>query len=134
MVSRRHRFHGYTSLSFVYRRGTVTRDHHVSVRVVHNQRRSVYRVAVIVSRKVNKSAVRRNRIRRRVYEIVRSLESRIESPQDIVITVFSDQLADLPSSKLHELIAGLLEKSGVLKTAPTSPTGHAIVTVKEDIK
>jgi ribonuclease P protein component len=135
MISRQHRFHGYTSLNFVYRHGTVTRDYHMSLRVARNNRRSTYRAAVIVSRKVHKSAVRRNRIRRRIYEAIRAYTDVITQPYDMVFTVFSDQLADMPSAALTELVAKLLRKSNV--TAPEKqPTAlqvrRAIVTKKED--
>src|SRR6266700_364600 len=112
MISRQHRFHGYNSLNFVYRRGTTVRDHHMSLRFVRNTRRSTHRVAEIVSRKVHKSAVLRNRIRRRLYEIVRLHEAAITEPYDIVITVFSDQLAEMPAEKMSRIVVGLCRKSG----------------------
>jgi ribonuclease P protein component len=112
----------------------VTRDQHLLVRVARNQRRTEYRAAVIVSRKVHKSAVRRNRIRRRLYEIIRLQSPHITEPYDIVLTVFSDQLADMPAEKLTELVVGLLRKAAVVKAVPTPavPDTHAIVTIKED--
>lgn len=117
MVSRRHRFHGHNSLNYVYRHGTVTRDYHMQLRAIHNQRRKTYRVAIIVSRKVNKSAVRRNRIRRRLYEVIRLHQAEISAPYDLVLTVFSDQLADVSSDKLTSEVQELLQKADVVKVA-----------------
>lgn len=134
MISKLHRFHGHTSLNFVYRHGVVTRDQHMSLRVARNNRRASYRAAVIVSRKVHKSAVRRNRIRRRIYEAVRLRSGTITAPYDLVFTVFSDQLADMPAVQLQALVERMLARARVTKMArPASqPVRHDIVTRKED--
>lgn len=69
-------------------------------------------MAVVVSRKVSKSAVVRNRIRRRIYEAVRtSAEENVMPGTDMVFTVYSDQLADLPVGQLKTVIADLLDKT-----------------------
>ena len=70
---------------------------------------SRYRAAVVVSKKVHKSAVVRNRIRRRIFEIIRLHQASLGSV-DIVVTVFSDQVAALPASELQEQVAVLLSK------------------------
>jgi ribonuclease P protein component len=100
MISRAHRFHGYNSLRYVYRQGRVSRGPTFAVKAADNPRRKAYRVAVVVSRKVNKSAVVRNRIRRRLYEISRELGQNISQPYDIVITVFHDTVLETPHKEL----------------------------------
>jgi ribonuclease P protein component len=100
MISRAHRFHGYNSLRYVYRQGRVSRGPHFAVKAADNPKRKAYRVAVVVSRKVNKSAVVRNRIRRRLYEISRELGQNISQPYDIVITVFHDTILETPHKEL----------------------------------
>ena len=57
MIHHTHRFHGRSSLRFVYQQGQVVRGQLVSLRYVRNGRQQLYRVAVVVSRKVSKSAV-----------------------------------------------------------------------------
>ncbi|MBI3337916.1 ribonuclease P protein component [Candidatus Saccharibacteria bacterium] len=94
MISRKHRFHGYGSLKYVYRHGQTVRGPLTSLKYTHNDRRQTYRLAIVVSKKVNKSAVTRNRIRRRLYEAVRQYESKIIEPYDLVITVFHGFGAD----------------------------------------
>jgi len=106
MISRAHRFHGYNSLRYVYRQGRVARGANFAVKAADNPRRKAYRVAVVVSRKVNKSAVARNRIRRRLYEISRQLGQDITRPYDIVITVFHDTVLETP----HKELAAQLER------------------------
>jgi ribonuclease P protein component len=100
MISRAHRFHGYNSLRHVYRQGSVSRGPLFAVKAIENPRRNRYRVAVVVSRKVNKSAVARNRIRRRLYAICRELGKDTARPFDIVITVFHDNVLDTPPAEL----------------------------------
>jgi ribonuclease P protein component len=118
MISQQHRFHGYTSLSFVYRHGSTVRNQQLAISCVRNARRSSYRAAVVVGRKVQKSAVVRNLIRRRLYEIIRTHQAAIVEPYDIVLTVFSEQLAELPAAKLSAQVVGLLTEAGILKSVP----------------
>lgn len=100
MISVRHRFHGTNSLNFVYRRGQTLRSKYFSVKYVRNDRQDSYRLAVVVSRKVAKSAVVRNRIRRRLYELFRNEIAPNIDNIDVVISVYDAQLADLPAEQL----------------------------------
>jgi ribonuclease P protein component len=109
MLGRSHRFHGYGSLRRAYQ-GQTIRGSFMSLRFVARRPEKTYRIAVVVSRKVSKSAVVRNRIRRRVYEQVR-LAKTVPLATDLVFTVFSEQVATLDSTKLQALIADLLEKA-----------------------
>lgn len=76
------------------------------------------RIAVIVSKKVYKQAVKRNRIRRRIYNIVRHELPVITRSYDITITIFSPEvlLLDFPSLE-HELKL-LLHSSTSINPAP----------------
>jgi len=67
-------------------------------------------VAVVVSRKVSKSAVVRNRIRRRIYAIVRQVGGDIAPGTDLIFTVFHEQVATIPNPELTSQIVGLLQK------------------------
>lgn len=87
----------------------------LSLKFVPNARRTTYRLAVVVSKKVNKSAVTRNRIRRRLYEAVRRHEARIQAPYDMVLTVFSEQLASLPAEELEQLVIDQLKKANIIR-------------------
>lgn len=105
----------------------------VSLRYILNQRRDSYRVAVVVSRKVSKSAVVRNRIRRRIYEAVRELEPRISSAYDLVFVVYGEDLARIRSAALQKAVRQQLHSAGVLaaETASAQREKHAIVEQKE---
>lgn len=115
MIPRENRFRGYGSLKYVYRVGKTARGPLLAVKATSNSRRRQYRAAVVVSRKVNKSAVVRNRIRRRLYEIIRQLSPEITQPYDIVVTVFHDSVKDEPQPALQRQLRKQLREAGVLK-------------------
>ena len=115
MISRSHRFHGYNSLRHVYRQGRIARGSQFAVKTALNPNRKTYRVAIVVSRKVNKSAVARNRMRRRLYEAVRQLENQISQPFDIVITVFQNSLLEQSPKELASQLKKQFKDAGVLR-------------------
>lgn len=112
MISRFHRFHGHNALTYAYKNGKTIRGSFYAVKYAPNQRDG-YRLAVVVGRKVHKSAVQRNRIRRRLYEIVRRLEDRKITPVDIVITVFDEKAATMPATELEKLIRSQFIQTGL---------------------
>jgi len=112
MLSRTNRFHGYRSLNFAYRNGKTIREPRLALRYAQNPRNNSFRVAVVVSRKVNKSAVKRNRIRRRIYEIVS--KEQIAANYDLIFSVYSDELGSIEFKALRALITGMLRKAGVI--------------------
>lgn len=114
MIHRTHRFHGRSSLRFVYQKGQTVRGPLVSLRYVQNARQEVYRVAVVISRKVSKSAVVRNRVRRRIYEIVRTNSAHISKPYDLVFTVYGEEVATMSHATLQKLIIAELQKASVI--------------------
>jgi ribonuclease P protein component len=117
----------------VYQKGQTIRGPFCALKYIVNNRRRNYRIAVVVSRKVHKSAVVRNRIRRRVYEIIRTESSRIERPYDLVLTAYSDQLAEMPAAQLHQAIVEKLEKAGILTVQDQRAlAGRGIVEPKEN--
>lgn len=118
MISKAHRFHGPGSLRYVYRHGRTVRGPLTAIKYLRNERRKTYRLAVVVSKKVHKSAVMRNRIRRRLYEAVRQYEAKITEPYDLVITVFHEQLADLSPTELDKLVSAQLKQAGITTTKP----------------
>src|SRR3990172_4182898 len=114
MISKEHRFAGQAGLRYVYRHGQTVRGPLFSINSVRNSRRATYRAAVVISRKVHKLAVVRNKIRRRLYEAIRVLEDDIAGPYDIVLNVFSDSVADEPAESLKRQLKKQLTEAGVL--------------------
>ncbi len=129
MLASQHRFHGLNSLSFAYRNGQTVRGSQLTLKYALNSRRSSYRAAVVVSRKVDKSAVVRNRLRRRVYEVIRLQGDEIQAPYDLIFTVFSSQLLEVESEKLQQLVRDQLKKAGAVTTK--NQTAHGIVKSEE---
>ncbi len=113
MLSRTHRFHGYGSLGHAYRHGQTVRGQGLAIRYHLNTRRTNYRVAVVISKKVEKSAVKRNRLRRRIFAVVAHLGVKINKPYDLVVTVFDSSVGAMSSSELDKLISDLLTKSEI---------------------
>jgi ribonuclease P protein component len=107
MFSKLHRFHGHTSVNAMYKRGVAVRDNALSLRVAPRERPG-YRVAIVVSKKVSKSAVVRNRIRRRLYEQLRQHDLQ---GYDVVASVFADQVATMDAAELADLVTKLVVKA-----------------------
>jgi ribonuclease P protein component len=116
MIPFAHRFHGHNSLRFVYKNGKVVRSRHATLKSTTNPHRSLSRIAVVISKKVLKSAVRRNRIRRRIYEYVRQQIPRMNQVYDIVFIITSSELLTMPSDELTTQIEQLMDQSGLFKT------------------
>jgi ribonuclease P protein component len=70
-----------------------------------------YRAAVVVSKKVHKSAVVRNRIRRRLYEQVRLAHAESPLKVDIVFVVQNEVVAHTDIDKLTQEVQQLLKKA-----------------------
>lgn len=114
MIARKNRFHGHGSLRYVYRNGRTVRGPLCAIKFVENPKRTDYRLAVVVSKKVSKSAVVRNRIRRRIYETVRLQAPEMKSPYDIVMTVFSDQIGVISPEDLTKLVFAQLKQAKII--------------------
>ena len=75
--------------------------------------RGITRMAVVVSKKVEKTAVGRNKIRRRIYEVLRLNLEQIPKKRDYIFVVFSKDLLKMPFSDLEKLLGELVEESKV---------------------
>ena len=116
MISTLYRFHGHNSLRYVYSNGKAQRSQLFTVKYVPNARRKHPRFSIVVSKKVIKSAVGRNRIRRRLYEYVRLNMDRLDGVYDIVIICTSAELRVLPYSQIAEQLDVLFTKAALYKT------------------
>jgi ribonuclease P protein component len=108
MLAKKYRFHSRGGVRFVLNRGKAIRMDKFTMVFTPNQRRA-QRFAVVVSKKIFKSAVSRNRIRRRVYEAIRTQLT--PAPIDHVFIINSREVRDMPSSELHRNIRSLLSKA-----------------------
>lgn len=115
MLSAAYRFHGHGSLRYVYKNGEAIRSHIITIKYTKNPRRKTSRFAVVVSKKVHKSAVGRNRIRRRIYEIVRHELPEFKAPHDVAIMIFSSEAITMPADELKELVRQLFAQANLYK-------------------
>ena len=92
MISSNNRFHGHSSLNFVYKNGQVARSRWLTIKAVVNPKRKNSRIAVIISKKILKGAVKRNRVRRQIYEYAANLLPNLKNVYDIAIIVTSGEL------------------------------------------
>jgi ribonuclease P protein component len=113
MLAQRYRFHGYGSLKFLYRQGQTYRSRSVSLRIVPNPKRENSRVSVVVTKKVQKAAPRRNRIRRRVYEIIRTNWDNLRPNHDMLISIYDPQATDMPYEDLEKSVINVLKQADV---------------------
>lgn len=111
MLAKEFRFHGHHSLDYTYRHGKTVRSQAMNLRFSPSKREN-YRVAVVVSRKVSKSAVVRNKIRRRIYETIRKYDKASHLPKnDMIISVFDESLATISQNNLETTLAKMIEKT-----------------------
>lgn len=114
MIPKTNRFHGHNSLSPVYRRGQTVSVPKLSLKYLVIKSDKNKRLAVVVSRKVDKSAVVRNRIRRRIYAVIKERYPKLKQNTDMIISVYNNDLATMKSSELNDLIDQLLKKAELL--------------------
>jgi ribonuclease P protein component len=115
MIARKHRFHGHGALNFLYRKGRSARSDFITLKFVP-ARQADFKLAIVVSKKVHKSAVVRNRIRRRLFEAVRTIKQEHNQlwPYDMVITVFDDSVATMHAVELQKSVFKVLKQSKIV--------------------
>lgn len=110
MLNSKLRFHRRNDINALYKKGSSVRVGHLSMKFMPNNLEHS-RFGVVVSKKVDKRAVVRNRIRRRIYEILRKNWDNISSGHDALISVFGSELAQQPAKDLEDSVLKILEKA-----------------------
>lgn len=119
MISQRYRFHGHASLKYVLANGTIVRGKVLSIKFVDNTRRHYSRVAIIVSKKVLKHAVDRNRARRRLYEIMRQRLLQFNRVIDVAVMIYQPRVLDMSYDELCLEVDKCLNKLGLIDSQDT---------------
>lgn len=110
MLAKKYRFHSRGGVRFTYQKGKTIRTPKMSL--VHNENsRGHQRFAVVISKKVIKSAVGRNRVRRRVYETIRMNLPYFKDTKDCIFVIYSKEIHDMDFDQLIKLIRDLLDQS-----------------------
>ena len=110
MLAKKYRFHSRGGVRYVYQKGKTVRTPKMSLVFTKNTR-GFTRVAVVVSKKVEKTAVGRNRIRRRIYEAIRVNFEYIPKETDYIFVVFSKDILTMPFHELEKVIGKLVAES-----------------------
>lgn len=116
MIPFKNRFHGHGGLRYVYSKGQIRRSRFATLKYITTAKRNKPRIAVVVSKKVIKSAVKRNRIRRRIYEYIRVQIEDIIPTSDIVVIVTSSEFSTMTASELKTQLDQLFKDSNLYKT------------------
>ena len=113
MLAKKYRFHSRGGVRYTYQNGKTIRGSKISLVFADNSRNR-QRFAVVVSKKVLKSAVGRNRIRRRVYEAIRLESVKIEKPVDCIFVVFTKDILDMDFMELRNTVRVLLRDADII--------------------
>ena len=113
MLSKRYRFHSRGGVRYTYQNGKTIRGSRISLVFAENIRNK-QRFAVVVSKKVMKSAVGRNRIRRRVYEAIRLQLGKITKPVDCIFIIYNKEVMGMEFKELQNLVADLLKEAKIV--------------------
>jgi len=113
MLSKKYRFHSRGGVRYTYQNGKTIRGSKISL-VFANNTRNRQRFAVVVSKKVLKSAVGRNRIRRRVYEAIRLEMPKIEKPVDCIFIIYVKDVLDIDFKDLRNTVRDLLKEADII--------------------
>ena len=114
MLAKRNRFHGHQSVRRIYKQGRSQRNSLGSLHAFSDPKHPETHVAVVVSKKVAKSAVVRNRIRRRIYEVIRVHLPELSQPAQLVFTVYQAEAATMPAEELAALLKDLLKHAKLI--------------------
>ena len=112
MLNKKYRFHSRGGVKYVYQKGKTVRKPGMSLVFCENTR-GFTRVAVVVSKKVEKTAVGRNRIRRRVYEALRINFDLVPKKMDYIFVIYSSDVLKMKFMELEKLLGELVEESKV---------------------
>lgn len=112
MLNKKFRFHSRGGVRYVYQKGKTIRSPKMSLVFAPNER-GFTRLAVVISKKVIKSAVGRNRVRRRVYEALRVNFDYIPKKTDYVVVIFSKDVATMPFAELEKSLGDLVAEAKV---------------------
>lgn len=112
MLSQKYRFHSRGGVRYVYQKGKTIRTPVFSLIYTPNTR-GKRRIAVVVSKKVLKHAVGRNRIRRRVYEAIRLELANYPQPMDYIFVVYNQSVSNMPFTELRRSVCDLLDRSRI---------------------
>ena len=113
MLAKLNRIHGRNVFKRILRSGKTVRSDQISLNYSPTRGKNL-KAAVVISRKVAKSAVKRNRIRRRIYEVVRKNYLPLDLKHNLIFMVYSEDINLLGHDELVDRLDSLLKKAGLM--------------------
>lgn len=114
MIPFKNRFHGHGSLRFVYQNGEAVRSRLVTIKYIKNPHRKNSRIAIVISKKILKSAVGRNLIRRRLYELIRLKLADMKDIYDIAVIVTSSEFQTMAHIDIESELSKLFQDAKIV--------------------
>lgn len=124
MIAQKNRFSSSAEVRRLYSAGRPARTSVFALRSVPTN--GDWKLGVVVSKKVHKSAVVRNRIRRRVYEVARKNYADRLQGRRWLITVFDVSVAFMSVSDLENNIARLFSCGGMSASVQKTPKNQGV--------
>ncbi len=113
MLAKLNRIHGRNVFKRILQSGKIARSDQISLNYSRSRGRNL-KAAVVISRKVAKSSVKRNRIRRRIYEIVRKNYLPLDLKYNLIFIVYSEDIDLLSHDELVVRLDGLMKKAELI--------------------
>lgn len=111
MLSRTNRLSKQKDFEIIFSRGKECRNDWLAIKSLIN-RQPFSRFGLVISHKVAKKAVRRNRLRRQIRAILRRHWAEIKPGLDIII-IARPKLLELDYRQSEKIIIDLLKKAGI---------------------
>lgn len=111
MFQSKNRFHRRNHVAAVVKKGVPVRGRRMSFKFVRVNEDSEPQLAVVVSKKVSKKAVTRNRIRRRIFAAAREQGILNIKGLRLVVFAYSEDLATCDYSDIVDEFRHLIQKS-----------------------
>lgn len=83
-------------------------------------------MAVVVGKKVAKSAVKRNRIRRRIFEVIRTHWDDLQPHHDISVAVFTAEFLTMSPAEVEQNVLSVLKQARLYKPTPVKPADSLV--------
>ena len=113
MLKNENRLKNERDFERVYKKGGFAQGKYLKLNLLENKARR-QRASVVVSKKLEKSAVKRNRIKRVYREVLKVFLADLDKNYDLVLTPKKESF-DVPLEELKEDFSNILKKAGALK-------------------
>lgn len=114
MLPRINRLKGNESHIYIKRRGVFFNEIGIKMGLVDRGDRYPSRFGIIVSKKISKKAVLRNRIKRMLREVIKNSLKKIRAGSDILI-IANPRLTEIGSGELERQFISLARRANILK-------------------